>query len=169
MSVNTRSPLRFLGGVNASGNINDGSLNYSQGGQSTFSCYSGGLLSVGSGSQNPAVLSATAGGNAIIVSGPGRVNLAFAHQVSTSGLTGVFFYDANVAALSGVTGFALSGWSVVSVLPAIPVPASGLLLNAPYIPVNGFPFINGLGFSAASGAPGFSVTWTIGNQAYTGP
>ncbi|RJQ27124.1 hypothetical protein C4577_02280 [Candidatus Parcubacteria bacterium] len=169
MSVNTRSPIRMLGAVNASGNINDGAMAFNQGGQYTYSCYSGGLLGLGSGSVNPAVNAATVGGHACIVSGPGRLNLIFAHQVSSSGLSPVIFYDSNLAALSGVSSFALSGYPVVGVLAAVPPPISGLMGNSPAQHTNGFPFTNGLSVSAASGAPGFSCTWTLGNQAYVGP
>lgn len=171
MSLNTRSPLRTVGGVNQSGQINDGFVGQNVGGQRAYSVYSGGLLTLGSGTVSGinGPFSVTVGGNAVIVSGPGRLNTAFLHQIANSGSSPIVFYDSNVAAVSGVASFAASGFTVIGTIPGWPVPASGSVYQQMPLIERGGPFYNGLGVSAASGAPGFTATYTISNESYQGP
>lgn len=174
MSVNTRSPLRFLGGVNTSGNVNDGHMQMTQGGQKTYSAYSGGLITLGSGTTG--FVSNPGTGQIVLASGPGRINEVFVHTSPTVATTTIYFYDSNVAALSGTATHAASGMAIVGTVPGVTlaqIPASGLgfaagtLFNP--VTIIGMPFANGLGASVASGAPGFTVSYTLSNEVYVGP
>jgi hypothetical protein len=174
MSVNTRSPFRSLGAVQLSGQINDGATAWTQGGQKTFSAFSGGLVTLGSGTAG--VLVANPGtGHAVIASGPGRINAIITHQLPTAATTQITFYDSNVVGLSGVASYQLSGLTVVGMVPGIglaSIPASGVSLAATSLfnpaGIVGLPFYNGLSVSAASGAQGFTVSWTPSNESYQG-
>ena len=166
MSINTRSPLRLLGGVNASGQPNDGAVQWAEGGQAVFTAYSGGLLPVGSGSTG--YVSTTATGNVIIASGPGRLNHYFPHQYATSGSSPVMFYDSQTAALSGYAALAASGFKVIGIIPGYPAPVSGLFVSMLH-EIQDAPYALGLGVIALSGAPGFTATYTGNNEGYVGP
>lgn len=168
MSIKTRSPIRFLGGVSVSGYVNDTAMQTTQGGNRSFSVYSGGLITLGSGTQSPLLVSNPGTGHIVIVSGPGRFNTVLAHQI-ISGVA-VTFYDSNVAALSGVALHTNSGYTVIGILPANTLGAYGNSLGGGPLPqIIGTPFYNGLSAAAASGTPGFTVTWTPDDQSYVGP
>lgn len=171
MSIQTRSPLRSVGAVNISGVVNDGSFLHNVGGQRAYSIFSGGLLTLGSGTASGinggGPYSATAGGHLVVVSGPGRLNTMFIHQQPSAATTSILAYDTNQAGLSGVITAQASGSSVVGVVPGW-TPVSGL--PAPvYSAEKGGPFYNGLAIYAASGAPGVTVTYSVSNEGYTGP
>lgn len=152
MSIRTRNPLRFGGAVHQSGNLDTGEVNTTRGGQLAYSINSGALL-IGSGTPGGV---GSALGQGLIVSGGGRLHTVFSHQ-SISGVA-VYFYDSVTQALSGLVNHVLSGYSTVGIIPANTFgPNLGPLAEPLKFDV---PFHSGLCFSAPSGAPGFTVTYS---------
>ena len=103
--------------------------------------------------------SGTAGGDAVIFSGRGRVETVFAHQ-AVSGVQ-IFLYD-SVTATSGGP-FAASGHNIVGMVPANTLAGGagfGLFGAGPSVQDFGIEFTNGLCHSSASGMPGFTVSFT---------
>lgn len=162
MSVTSRNPLRMAGACINSGNPATGEVAYTRGGQRTLCVYSGALL-LGSGGSVPLAGGTT--GHAQWWSGPGRLNTILPHQ-AVSGAAG-FFYDSATIALSGVAGYASSGYPVVGVVPANTFGVAGVVGGPPQQMNVDVPFQNGLCASFPSGMAG--VTFTITpetNQAF---
>lgn len=150
MSAATRSPMRVLGGTNQSGFINDGIQQWTQGGQNSYTAFSG------------------VGAAALIASGPGRLNSILVISQLQSG-RGVLFVDSAVAT-SGMP-FSTSGHNIVGFIPDYMLPVGSVtsgnsqFLNPNAIPgaaqVLGFSFQSGLvAAPLASGTCSFSVNWT---------
>ena len=119
--------------------------------------YSGGLLTVGSGSNNlRPVVADPATGHAVFWSGPGRLNWVQQHQ-AISGVQ-AHLYDGATVAVSGVGTFGNSGHLILATLPAN---SFGGLINGGPLPMSvGTPFNSGLSLSLASGAAGVTVNFT---------
>ncbi len=164
MSLTTRSPLRMLGGLNNSGFADTGEIRMTQGGEQTACIWSGNLLTNASLTGAPAG-AVTSGGHTQLWSGPGRLHKIIAHDILTSGQP-VTFYDAGAITVSGIS---VSGQKFIGRIPARSratlALASGALDTAvawqDVITVD-MPFTSGLCVAAASGAPGFSVSFTPG-------
>lgn len=160
MSVTTRRPLSFKGANVNSGFPNTGESAWTNGGMQTSCIFSGALA--------PAVTvapgAATSGGSHVqLVVGPGRLHRIIPHSILTSGQA-VTFYDASVQSASGVGG---SGQKIIGLIPtrsrATLALASGqvdtVVAWQDQIEVQ-MPFLSGLCAACASGAPGFTVSWT---------
>lgn len=139
----------FIAGTNLqSGTPNTGQIQYTQGGQQTF-----------------CTLSGTAGGDANIWVGGGRVDIAQLHPWAASVQSGkpAVLYDA-AAAVSGGP-LATSGHKIVAVI-CIPNAGnqigSGLMLGGQGFPPQqlGFVFTSGLCIASTSGMPGVTVAFT---------
>lgn len=147
MSVTSRSPMRMAGACVNSGNINTGELSMTTGGARTVSVS-------GAFSGNPDGSVGLASGQA------GRVNNIVLHQspgnIWTQSGIAVQLYDAALP-VSGAPLVA-SGHKLLAVLNG-PVGHSGQILQTGLFEL-GVPFTSGLFARAASGAPGFTVTWT---------
>lgn len=157
MSIPTRKPVRFVGGIVNSGHPNTGELATTRGGMVGFSAWSGGPVQLNSGSAVPV---ATTGDHAVLVSGPGRLNSAFVINgvLSMSGV-GITLYDAASVATSGPGTVPAAGRRVLGVLNA-PGGVSGQInLPGAIVPFD-MPFALGLAVNAPSGACGFSVSYT---------
>lgn len=144
MSVTSRNPLRVVGAVVNSGSVNTGEQCWTQGGQSTYTAFSG---------VNVATL---------VASGPGRLNETLVTAQLTSGQSVVFVDSAT--ATSGMP-FSTSGHKIVGLIPPIwRVGASGILnigSEEGRVQVVGIPFFSGIvACPLASGTPGFTVSWT---------
>lgn len=125
-------------------------------GNITFSVFSGGLLTLGSGSNNLRPVTVPDTGHAVFWSGPGRVNWVQQHQ-AISGVA-AHLYDAAVAAVSGVGTFGNSGHSILYTFPAN---SFGNLIGGGPQPIPlGNTFNSGLSLSLASGAAGVTVNFT---------
>lgn len=138
----------IIAGTNISGvGINTGQINYTLGGQRTFTKYSG-----------------TAGGDAAIWVGPGRLDGAMLFDGSLLALSGtpLIFYDSAVAVSGGP--LAASGHKVVGVLGPSSLGkvtmASGDVLQAGLTVSIMAPFNSGLCFSSRSGHLGMSCHFT---------
>lgn len=168
MSVTSKNPLRMAGANLNSGQVNTGDIYFTQGGAQKYTAFSGGLLNLASGGQNPpAGAPAVVADNALLFSGAGRLNKCFPHQL-ISGVS-VVFYDASVPALSGPNNFTKSGYAVLGILPANTIGGIGVNLGAgPFVAEFGIPFNSGLCVSATSGCPGFTVSWTPETNPSTG-
>lgn len=160
MSVNTRNPLRTVGGNLYSGGPNTGELTYARAGAITACIWSGALAPSLTGCPAGAV---TSGGHTQLWSGAGRLNTIIPHALLTSGQS-VTFYDAGAITVSGVS---VSGQRFIGLIP--------VTMRAPLVALSGnqtlsvawqdqisvdMPFSSGLCVSAASGAPGFTVSFT---------
>lgn len=101
-------------------------------------------------------------GGLILVSGqPGRLNQVVLHNTpgniwAQSGIP-LFFYDGNSVQTSGAP-FAASGHKVIGIVNG-PVGGSGQIAQTGSLQIQ-MPFSSGLLVRAASGAPGFSISWT---------
>ncbi len=154
MSLQTRSPVRTFGAV-SSGSPDTGEQLTTRGGTRRYSVYSGGLITVNSGSL-PLPLQLGSGGHVNIWSGAGRLNTVIPHQYISGAAT--VFYDAASIAGSGVGTFATGGYAVLGIIPANSFNGTNL---GPLPPIQfDTPFMSGLSVSAPSGSAGFTVTWT---------
>lgn len=168
MSVGSRSPLRVLGSIPvvsgsvASGFANTSEIRVTDGGEIVACVWSGNLLTNASLTGCPAG-SVTSGGHIQLWSGAGRLNKIMPHAMLTSGQP-VTFYDAGTITASGVS---VSGQKFIGRIPAR-APATLALASGEVdrqmrwedvITVN-MPFASGLCVGAASGAPGFTVSFT---------
>ena len=157
MGFQNQRPVRQAGAQIWSGGPNTGEQTTTRGGSATITVFSGGLITLGSGA--PVPISNPGTGHAVFVSGAGRLNTVLPHQ-AISGVS-IRFYDSNVAAVSGVAGFAASGWKVLAAVPQNTIGSFGGQLGAGPAPiVYDTPFALGLSVSCASGCPGFSCTYT---------
>ena len=161
MSFSTRSPLRVGGANFNSGAPSTGEVNVTRGGQFTAVIWSGALNPSLVGCQTGAIAS---GNNVQLVSGMGRLNTIMPHSFLTSGQP-VYFYDAAAITVSGVS---VSGQRIIGIIPNT--------MRAPLVALSGnpvttiawedrmivdIPFSSGLCVSAASGAPGFTCSYTV--------
>lgn len=143
----TSKPTVLVGSTIESGVPNTGQSLWTQGGTRVHTVYSG-----------------TAGGDANIWVGGGRVDAAFFVDSVLLALSGqpVVFYDA-AAAVSGGPLFA-SGHKVVGVLAPAGEQAStaisGAALRGGIVRQLGFSFSSGLCHTGRSGGAGFSVSYT---------
>lgn len=153
MSFTTRNPMRWLGACPTSGGVDDGSFLDRIGGTKTAGVYSGGLAPTGFGGVNVAA----ANGHVLLATGQGRLNTVLPHQ-AISGVQ-ITFYDSAVVALSGVALYAASGMPVVGVVNPNSFYAPNTL-GGPLVVRFDCQFTSGLCASVASGAPGFTATWT---------
>lgn len=133
-----------------------------QGGFNTASIFSGQVA--------PSLLSCpgavAVGADALLFSGAGRLDLAFFHQTSASGLP-IIFYDA-AAPVSGGP-IPASGHKIVGILPgtqSYAAVSSGQQAPSLNLPIAGTPvliqvaFQSGLCVNSRSGQNGFTVCWT---------
>ena len=160
MSLSTRSPLRMAGANLSSGTPDTGEVHMTRGGKQTAVIWSGALNPNLTGAPTGAVAS---GNNAQLWSGGGRLHTVMPHQFLNSGQP-VFFYDAGAITVSGVS---ISGQKLIGIIPNS--------MRAPLAVISGqvqstvawqdqivldMPFTSGLCVSAASGAPGFTCSFT---------
>jgi len=170
MSFLTRRPMIMTGAVSSSGFVGTNELSTTRGGQLTATIWSGGLA--------PGLLScpagaATSGNQVILVSGQGRLHTVIPHLQMQSGIQ-VWFYDAALPARSGAGPIAAllaeSGARVLGIIPPTQRAGdvagfqSGYGFTTPWKDKIDFdtPFLSGLMVACASGAPGFSVSYTPG-------
>lgn len=143
----TNKPTVLVGSTIESGVPNTGQSLWTLGGTRTHTVFSG-----------------TAGGDANIWVGGGRLDLAFFLDSALLALSGqpVVFYDAAVAVSGGP--LAASGHKVVGVLaPAGELAStaiSGAALRGGIIRQLGVAFSSGLCHTGRSGGPGWSVSYT---------
>lgn len=142
----TAKPTVVAGTNIESGTPNTGQVPYTIGGSRTFNKLSG-----------------TAGGDANIFVGGGRLDLGFQHGATVLALSGqaITFYDSAVAVSGGP--LAASGHKVVGVLGFNqPQPAaSGDVYQGGNVQNLGFVFTSGLCHNSRSGQLGFTVSYTI--------
>ena len=160
MSVQTRSPLKVLGGNANSGNVNTNEQIITQGGGQAMSIYSGNAVLSGAltAAYCPAGAATGTGYDVLLFSGAGRLKDVFTHQ-QTSGVA-ITFYDAGVVSSGGP--FAASGTKIVAVVPANTFgggPAGSLFGAGPSVLGFDIPFQSGLAVALKSGQPGFTVTF----------
>ena len=158
MSVRSKSPLRMAGAVVNSGGLDTGEVNWTNGGTQRFSAFSGGIRNLSSGGPPPATgAPAVTADHAVLFSGAGRLNKAQPHVFVSGGA--VVFYDSAVVARSGPF-LAESGYGILGVIPANTIGMSPQL-GGGIGPIDfGVPFNSGLCVAFASGAHGFTVTFT---------
>lgn len=137
----TAKPTIIAGTVLESGTPNTGQVQYTIGGTKTFTKFSG-----------------TAGGDANIVVGGGRLDAVLLHHSAIPGASGVaiVFYDSAVAVSGGP--LATSGHKIVGAIS--PTSTISGALTPPQVLDLGFVFTSGLCHTSASGQPGFSVSYT---------
>lgn len=160
MSVSTNSPLRVGGAVINSGFPNTGEVPVTNGGMQNACVWSGALAPSLAGAPAGSV---TSGGHIQLWSGAGRLNKIIPHSIMTSGQP-VWFYDAGTITASGIS---VSGQKIIGFVP--PRSRGGLALASGAIDTVvswqdvidlQMPFTSGLCVAAASGAPGFSISFT---------
>lgn len=162
MSISTRKPLRMAGATINSGFPNTGEVPVTQGGMYTAQTFSGNLLAHNGSGFSPGYIGSS-GGHIQLWSGAGRLHKIIPHSILTSGQP-VTFYDAGTITVSGIS---VSGTRIIGRIPARSratlALASGEVDTAvswqDVISVD-MPFTSGLCAAAASGAPGFSVSFT---------
>lgn len=144
----TFHPTTIVGSPTYSGDVNTGQVLNTLGGTKTFTSFSG-----------------TAGGDALIHKGGGRLDAAFFLDTALIALSGqpVVFYDAAVAVSGGP--LAASGHKVCGVLAPSPTEGaltsiSGNALRGGNVRQIGFTFQSGLCYSSRSGAGGFTASYT---------
>ena len=159
MSVTSRNPLRMAGANVSSGNVNTGEFAYTMGGAQRFGSFSGGILNLSSGGPPPAAGAVVVtADHAVIYSGAGRLNEVVPHQAISG--TAIHFYDSAVVARSGPGTYRESGYPLIGLVPANTIGMTPFLGAGPLPLVYGVPFNSGLCIAFASGAPGFTVTFT---------
>lgn len=162
MANTTKRPMRMAGAVLTSGAPNTGEVRVTAGGQQTACVWSGNLLTNASLTGCPAG-AVTSGGHIQLWSGAGRLHYILPHDMLTSGQP-VTFYDAGTIAPSGIS---VSGQKFIGRIPAR-APATLTLASGQVDRVMSWtevmevqmPFTSGLCVAAASGAPGFTVSFT---------
>lgn len=170
MSMTTRRPIRMAGAVLQSGAPDTGEVRMTNGGQQTACVWSGNLLTDASLTGCPAG-AVTSGGHIQLWSGAGRLHRIIPHAMLTSGQP-VTFYDAGTITVSGVS---VSGQRFIGRIPAR-APATLALASGEADRVLSWndvidvqmPFTSGLCVSAASGAPGFTVSFTTESSPVSG-
>lgn len=155
MSIPTKNPCFLSYSPRSSGDVQTGEIQEVRGGGRCAAVWSGSILTNAALTAAPGACQS--GGNILLFSGAGRLNSYFQHQ-SVLALSGVpvFFYDAGALALSGTS---VSGQKIIGVLNQ-PQGQSGQFTAAGAIVNCDMPFNSGLCVSAASGTPGFTVSWT---------
>lgn len=170
MAVTSRNPIRMAGAILNSGFPNTGEVRMTNGGEQTACVWSGNLLTNASLTGAPAG-AVTSGGHIQLWSGAGRLHRIMPHAILTSGQP-VTFYDAGTITVSGVS---VSGQKFIGRIPARSratlALASGEVDTTvawnDVIEVQ-MPFTSGLCVAAASGAPGFTVSFTPEGNPATG-
>jgi hypothetical protein len=143
----TKNPTVLIGSTVESGVPNTGQSPWTQGGTRVHTVFSG-----------------TAGGDANIWVGGGRLDAAIFHDSALQALSGqpVVFYDSAVAVSGGP--LATSGHKVVGVLaPAGELAStaiSGAALRGGIVRQLGFTFSSGLCHTGRSGGAGWSASYT---------
>ena len=162
MTAPVKKPCFIAGAVRTSGDPQTGEVPFTRGGMRTSTVWSGSLLT------NTALTGAAgavqSGGQVLLVSGAGRLNSVVPHQFLQSGQP-VWFYDAGTITVSGIS---VSGQRIIGIIPgtspANPTVQSGQFQMArtwsDVIFVD-MPFSSGLCVGAASGTPGFTVSYTL--------
>lgn len=160
MSVANRNPLRMAGATLGSGNPATGEVHWTRGGVQKWGAYSGGILSLGSGSPNPATGAITVtGDHARVYLGAGRLHTVMPN-VAISGVS-LIVYDSSVVARSGPGTFQESGYGVIAALPPNTWhPGGGTLLGIQPPIAFDVPFHSGLCVAGTSGVPSFTLTFT---------
>lgn len=141
----TARPMVVQGSPVESGTPNTGQVQYTLGGQRTYSKMSG-----------------VVGPDVNIWVGGGRLDAVFLHDSAMNALSGlaVVFYDSAVAVSGGP--LSTSGHKIVGVIGPLPAQTgiSGGLLKGGQIQNVGFVFTSGLCHTTVSGQPGFSASFT---------
>ncbi len=161
MSQPLKSPCFVAGTPRASGDVNTGEVNITRGGGRTSCVWSGSLLTTAALAGAPGAVQS--GGHILLYAGAGRLNTVIPHALLTSGQP-VTFYDAGTITASGTS---VSGQRFLGFIPSpMRSPLTALSGNIS-VAVNwqdqiylDMPFSSGLCAAAASGAPGFTVSWT---------
>jgi len=161
MSVPIKEPTYLAGSPRASGDIQTGEIPFTRGGGRTSCVFSGSLLTNTALTAAPGAVQS--GGQILLFSGAGRLNNVLVHQFLTSGQP-VWFYDAGTITVSGIS---VSGQKIIHLIPnnfpAALAVASGntqTVVNWNWTYQVDMPFQSGLCVAAASGAPGFTVSFT---------
>jgi hypothetical protein len=139
-----------------SGDPFTGEVQHVRGGSRAATIQSGALAPALTWSQSGAIAS---GGNVLFCVVPGRLNSVLFHHTAVPTLSGVqvTFYDSSTILGSG-TG-TISGAKILAPLN-FPGGVSGGLIGPNTFLNLDIPFNSGLGVSAPSGAPGFTITYT---------
>ena len=99
MSIPTRNPLRMIGAISDSGGPNTGDLLFSQGGTRTWSAYSGGFLTLNSGSSP--LVAANVTGHGVVFSGAGRLHTVVPHQAISGQTVSAWATPASTVLIQG--------------------------------------------------------------------
>lgn len=161
MSIPVSKPCFIAGTPRSSGDVQTGEVTWTRGGGRTACVWSGSLLTNAALTGAPGAVQS--GGHILLFSGAGRLNTILPHALLTSGQA-VTFYDAGSVALSGIS---VSGQRFIGIIPQT--------MRAPLVALSGnqaltvawqdrievdMPFSSGLCVAAASGAPGFTCSFT---------
>lgn len=160
MAFTTKSPVRNMGACVNSGFPNTAEQRWTDGGEQTACIWSGALAPSLAGCPAGSV---TSGGHTLLVTGPGRLHKIIPHGIITSGQP-VTFYDAGQITVSGIS---VSGQRFIGIIPprsrstlALASGALDTVVSWQDVIKVDMPFTSGLCVAAASGAPGFSVSFT---------
>lgn len=163
MGLATTAPIYMGAALVNSGYLSTGEYCHTNGGQQNACIWSGALAPSLAGCPSSAV---TSGGHVLIAAGHGRLHKIVPHQYRQSGQP-VWFYDAGAITVSGIS---VSGQRIIGFVP--PRSRAQLALASGEVDTSvawqdvidlQMPFTSGLCVAAASGAPGFTVSYTLGN------
>lgn len=138
----------------SSGDVRTGEIQHVRGGGRGGFIGSGAIAMGLTFVQSGAVVS---GNNMLVMAGAGRLNsVSLITPVPTLSGVGITFYDSSTCAVSGT---AVTGVKILAAFNAAGG-QSGQFTTAGSVVNVDLPFQSGLGISAASGAPGFSFSYT---------
>ena len=156
MAYRSRKPVRMVGGIINSGNLDTGEVAWTRGGQKVATIQSGADAIAPRLFASPGAIGS--GTSAILWSGTGgRLNTIIALQ-AISGVAQALFYDSAGALASGPLMSGNVSRVVIGVLPANTF--GGVGLGGPIPIAVDAPFYSGLCVAALSGCAGFTAIWT---------
>jgi hypothetical protein len=160
MSTPVKNPTFLAGTPRSSGDVQTGEVSWTRGGNRTSCVWSGSLLTNAALTGAPGAVQS--GGQILLFSGAGRLNSVVVHQFMQSGQP-VWFYDAAGPTVSGVS---VSGQRIIAVVPGTSPANPGVASGQFQVSVQwshylqpDAPFQSGLCAGAASGSPGFTVSY----------
>ncbi len=160
MSRPNHSPTFIAGTPRSSGDVQTGEIPITRGGGRTACLWSGALAPSLAGAPAGAL---TSGGHTLLYSGAGRLNTVIPHAYLNSGQP-VFFYDAGTISVSGIS---VSGQRIIGIVPLSMRATLAVLSGNTQASISwqdkieiDMPFSSGLCVAAASGAPGFTCSFT---------
>ena len=158
MSQPTANPCYVAGTTRASGSLQTGEVNITRGGGRTACVWSGSLLT--NAALTGAFGAVQSGGQILLFSGAGRLNNVIVHQLTSGETNPVWFYDAGAITVSGRS---VSGQRIIGTIPQLTGTLISGNIQAPIFQMKldlDMPFSSGLCVGAASGTPGFTVSFT---------